>query len=331
MKYECSDCHKSFDRKSNYDYHVFKRQKPCNVIDTPPAKIKQCSDNDSDTINTNLTCPNCNKSYSRKDSLQRHINEFCKTKGKIIINKNNVPDVSNNQSIKLLSCKYCNKQFKHISSHNRHENHTCQFRNEDTTTIKTLKNRIDELELLLTSNVKDVSITTENNIGTINNGEITNNNINVVNLVAFGKEDMYAIEDTAIKRILNKGYQSVPALIEYIHFNKDRPEFQNVFISNMKSQYANVFNGQRWMIIDKDEVVNQLFDDSQCVLIDRYKELYSFLPDITKKKFQKFKMETDDEIIDGIKHDITLLLYNNRHIPLETKNSQDNSVRFKFN
>jgi len=37
---------------------------------------------------------------------------------------------------------------------------------------------------------------------------------------------------------MNRGFNSVPKLIEAIHFNPDKPENQNVYIPNIKNKYA---------------------------------------------------------------------------------------------
>ena len=36
---------------------------------------------------------------------------------------------------------------------------------------------------------------------------------------------------------------SIPALVEYVHFNKDIPEYNNVYISNMRDNYVMIYDG----------------------------------------------------------------------------------------
>jgi len=76
-----------------------------------------------------------------------------------------------------------------------------------------------------------------NNIQTQNN--ITQNN--TFNILAFGKEDLSHITDDTYKKIINKGFKSVPALVDAIHFNKDKPENHNIYISNIRDDYILVF------------------------------------------------------------------------------------------
>lgn len=309
--YKCPDCDKTFDRKSNYDYHVYKRQRSCVNKEILKSLQNPKADETNEIIET-FECPKCGKKCSRKDSLVRHMKLFCKGKQESNIQEPNTQESqeSKKSTEKKLTCKFCGMSFRHSSSHNRHERHNCPKNTGNVT--KPSKNKISELESMIKAP---------------NNVDNATSNCNVVNITAFGYEDLYAIDDKTIKLILKKGYQSILALIKHTHFNEDHPELHNVFISNIKSPYANVFDGQKWILADKDDIVNRLFDNSQCLLLDRFKELFHVLPPVTKKKFQRFKMEVDKDTIDGIKHDINLMLYNDRHIPMKTKNRNATSLK----
>jgi len=170
---------------------------------------------------------------------------------------------------------------------------------------------------------------TENSKNRITVGDNSTQNItttvqniaNDIKIVAFGKEDLYSLlDDEQVKRYLNKGYQSVYELIDYLHFDPDRPEMHNVYISNIKDPYALKFDGERWRVVEKDDVIDQLFDDKACYLNSMFKELKNHLNNKTKIKYSRFMHETDRAIIEGLKRDIKLLLYNKRDIPLKTRN-----------
>ena len=56
--------------------------------------------------------------------------------------------------------------------------------------------------------------------------------------------DLSHLTNSDYLKIMNRGFNSVPKLIEAIHFNPDKPENQNVYIPNIKTKYAMVWNGK---------------------------------------------------------------------------------------
>ena len=63
-----------------------------------------------------------------------------------------------------------------------------------------------------------------------------------------------------IRNILNKKYGSLEESIKQIHFNEEFPEYNNIFITNMKDNLAYVFNGHKFISIHKNEMLNELID-----------------------------------------------------------------------
>ena len=124
-------------------------------------------------------------------------------------------------------------------------------------------------------------------------------------------------------KYLSKGYQSVYQLIEDLHFDPEKPEMHNMFISNMSQPYALEYDGEQWNRINRDDIVNQLFDYKACYLNSMFKELKGTLNKKTIKKYSRFMNEPDKETIDGLKHEIKMLLYNKRNIPMKTKKHND--------
>ena len=244
---------------------------------------KFCSDSQQ-TSSNKFICHRCDKVFTRKYNLDRHLQDNCNTKNQIWDIKN---DEDNNNIISQMKAQ-----------------------------MDEMQQKIMELEC------KNDNIITSNNIRTINAN--SNNNIQTVNndikIIAFGKEDLYSlIDDEQAKKYLNNGYQSVYNLIEYMHFNPDKPELHSVYISNMFHPYAHQFDGERWQTVDKDEAIDQLFDDKACYLNAMFKELKNKLNKKTVDKYTKFMNDTDEKVIENIKNDIKRLLYNKRHIPLATK------------
>ena len=186
--------------------------------------------------------------------------------------------------------------------------------------IDVLNKKIIELQNQNSKKSKQ-SINVSNNNNSNNN---SNNTIQTINndikVIAFGKENMFdMIDDETTKKYLDKGYQSICNLIEYVHFNPNKPEFHNVFIPSISHPYADVFDGERWNKVDTNEIVNQLFDDKEDFLNTMYKELKHTLKRSTIDKYSRFMNNDDKNIIINIKKDIKNLLLNKNYIPKETK------------
>jgi len=93
----------------------------------------------------------------------------------------------------------------------------------------------------------------------INNGQITNNINNTY--VKFGDLEYEKIlNNKQIKQILNKQYMSLEESIKQVHFNENLPEYNNVFITNMKDDIAYVFNGKQFISLRKNEMLNELIN-----------------------------------------------------------------------
>ena len=75
--YKCNRCGKLFKLKGDHVRHI-NRKFPCKEIDPDISKITP-----GDIEITMITCNFCNTTFSRKYSLDRHLNENrCKIKNK---------------------------------------------------------------------------------------------------------------------------------------------------------------------------------------------------------------------------------------------------------
>ena len=95
------------------------------------------------------------------------------------------------------------------------------------------------------------------------NNTINTNNCNIINntYVKFGELDYEKILNSSqVKNILNKQYKCLEESIKQIHFNKNLPEYNNVFITNMKDDIAYIFNGVHFISVRKTEMINELID-----------------------------------------------------------------------
>ena len=91
----------------------------------------------------------------------------------------------------------------------------------------------------------------------------SNNNNTIINntYVKFGNLSYDGIlSDKEQREILRKQYLSLEESIKKIHFNKDLPEYNNVFITNMRDDIGYIFNGKEFISIKKNEMLTELID-----------------------------------------------------------------------
>ena len=188
-----------------------------------------------------LCCNICNKIYASKSSLCNHNKKFHKINvinGNPIITPNNLNDNLIITPKKKYKCIYCNFEFSHFQNRWRHEQ-KCKNKENKIDEINELKQTINELKNQVALILKEKGkihhktlqkINNQLNVNNINNGSIVNNTY-----VKFGELEYEKIlNNNQIKYILNKQYKCLEESIKQIHFNEDIPEYNNVFITNMK-------------------------------------------------------------------------------------------------
>jgi hypothetical protein len=301
IDYTCNNCSKKFKNKTDFIRHL-NRKFPCKKI----LYIK--TDQDVNTISS---------------SIKNGINES----QRIISESQRITKNSEINKIVKHECNYCNKIFSTNSNLRRHERLYCKVikQNKLNETILLKK----EIILLKNQNKKIMKIINNNN-QVIKQNNITNNNTNklnanhsfntVNNIVKFGNEDLDYITDNVYKKLMNKGYQSVPQLINYIHFNKNKPENHNIIKTNMRDNKISIFDGEKFILVDKQNILEQLYDTKSEIIEMKFDEIKDDLSDKVINKISRFIRDKDnDKHKTLILKDIDLLTYNNRDIPLKTK------------
>ena len=239
------------------------------------------------------------------------------------------PFYGNNEKQNIISpyqCKYCNKYFKFKQSMYKHIKYSCKL-NEDED-FKELARLLNEqlqesnkkMENMRQSMQKQIDkLKSKLKIQTV----ITNHNTNHNNFI---QNNMFNIkllnhEDTDYSHLTHNDYITcinncnlcVKTLIEKVHFNMDKPENMNIFISNIKGNYIMIYKEDTWQIEKRKERIDDLYDQNEMVLetwYDEYKEKY---PHIINS-FQRYLQNRDenDTVLNSVKDDILLLLYNKR-------------------
>jgi len=284
-------------------------------------------------------CPICKKTFGRKDGLKRHIvNNACK--------------------IYTHFCKTCSKGFTTETSMYRHMRKACKIKKHEDTDkneicenidrmkimfeekIKEMEEKIKEMEekmkkmeksnKQLVNELKEIKHSTKingNNNNNVNNGTVNNTTNNIV-IVGHGKEDMSKIDYNDMLKILTKGYDSTIHLTEAVHFNPKYPEFQNIYISNIKDKYALMYDGEKWILITKEDLIDKIYNNKKNYIEDNLEKYVESLPKIYVNSLNRW-LNTDetDPRITKIKNDIKILLYNSRKLPMNTDNQIQNKIK----
>jgi uncharacterized C2H2 Zn-finger protein len=318
--YTCDKCNKTFHNKTDYTRHM-NRKNICNKLED--NNVTNSNNEINDTINNESLKVINNESLKviNNESLKVINNESLKVINNESLkeNKNELIKIDDTKLIKVdeYKCEDCNKIYTTKRSLKRHLREYCKIgeKNELYEIIQQMQNQIDNIK----SNNQTNIVGNNNNMNsnnTTNNVNNTNNTIvNNININAYGKEDISHISDNEYKNIFTKFNSMIPMLIELIHFNEDKPENKNVYISNMRSKHAYMYDGNKWILRNKNELIDDLYDKKCIIIIEKYEDLKNALNNNIVRNLDRFVDKYDEEHVkNGILDRIELLLYNNRKI-----------------
>jgi len=260
---------------------------------------------------------------------------------KILDKNNNIKNIINdinNKNIKYNDnkCSYCNKIFTNKHNLIRHKKYSCIKLKElndnkilleqEINTLEILKNELLEEKKLqiheeennqLRNMVIKLLKKKSTNINITNNNKITNNNnlmLNV-NINSFGNESLSHITKNDYKKFLSGLFPGFIKFIEKIHFDENAPENHNICITNMKSKYMCIYDGD-WITKDKKETIDRFISKKYDLLVDKYDELEES-NEIDEKISRNFRIFSenykDHEAQKNTKNDIMLMIYNNKN------------------
>ena len=174
------------------------------------------------------------------------------------------------------------------------------FKEHSNVETALLKKQIEELQ-------KQVELLINNSKPTQINGDMTVNNYFYLN--AFGKEKVDYITSSVIKQITEKEpMNSVPKLLKEIHFNPEHNENHNIFIPNKKQGYAKVYDGEKWILKRKQDVIEDMTDKAFSIITTE---------EVDNKQILNIKDGYDDQnkkITNRIKNDTEMMILNNQSL-----------------
>lgn len=298
MSFSCEDCNESFVSQRNLDYHrknkvCFREQKKFN-------------------------CKHCDKKFTTKISMYRHIRTSCKTKKKEDQEKNKMNEFF---SEKKKSEIY--EQLLKLEEDNEKLKEDNEKLKEKDKIIEDLRNVVEQFKSNKASDTQTINNTnnanTTNNTNTTNNVNINNGVQNIV-LIGYGKEDLSKIDKDELISCFRSGFQSSMKLTDVLHFNPKYPEYHNVYIKSMKNRYGMIYDGQNWNLILKNDLIDKIYNKNMYYIEDNLDSFCDSLSDDQVRALHRWLdiEDDDDERIQTIKDSIKLSLYNKRRIPIET-------------
>ena len=280
-EFACDICFKVFYHKGKYNDHL-RRLTPCGPLS---EKIEKVLPND-------LTCSVCFKEFANKSNRVKH-------------------ETKTACALKIQDMKDEASQIK-----------------EEKSQIKIMAEKIEKLEQLVSkekSIVNNTTTTSHSNNNTNSHNKTTNNNTNShnkttnnVTINVYGKENLSHITDNQYIQIMNRVFMCLKDYIVKKYFSDEMKENANVYSSDFKSRYLQVFDqASQWMLRDKKEIIDQMYNVNCEELASKYIDLQAEIK-LKNPKFEKFMDECEDEEIrSAIHEDIKKTLFNERHKALK--------------
>ena len=213
------------------------------------------------------------------------------------------------------TCKKYYKTRKSLNMHNNNRDEKCKNllkkseTSENLTDVSELQQKVAEL-LKENEDLKEI-------IHPVNiTQNITQNNIVINVTLPHKKTSIDHLTDADYFYLLGRSLQSIPLMIEKIHFNENNPENHNIYIPNIKNKFAMLYNGKEWSLHNRDEVIHNLIVDNEMRLEDwlSREDIQEKYP-TAFKRFEFFlKLKEKNVNVDKMKEDVLLLLYNKRNM-----------------
>jgi len=251
------------------------------------------------------TCEKCNYITNSKYNYERHIHSALHSN----FEKGSV----------MFVCKYCDQTYKHKSSLSKHIKYSCtKNKDEDLKElVRLLNNQLQAQSSQLQSQSQQIQTQAkqiEKLMGKLEiSGSFNTTNIqNNIQLLPYKNSDTSHLTHKDYEACIKKVNFCVMKLIEKIHFNPDKPENMNIYISNMKNKYLMVYDGKNWNIANKVEEIEKLYEEKELMLEEWLEQNKNTE---MKEKFIKYlNNKENDETLNMIKDELKLMMYNKKQL-----------------
>lgn len=274
--YYCKCCDYTTGNKTKYDRHCNTLKH--NRLTKSKQKVNKKSTFSQQKVNI-FECEYCQKSFTTKQSMYRHIKYTCK--------ENKDEDLK--ELVRLMNEKM-DEQNRKIESMEQalfHKDKQIEKRDKQ---ISKLSNKLQ--------------------INHIQN--IQQNNIHF-HLNSYKNTDLSILDDTDFYDCLKKYKNCVVKAIEKIHLNPQHPQNMNLYISNIKENYIMMYDDDRWVLRDRNKELFKIYEEKEEILDEWVDSNKHFKPELMKMFKRYLELKDDDEnLIKELIKDVKMMIYNNR-------------------
>ncbi len=261
-------------------------------------------------------CPRCEVKFGTRQAAKAHVNnkKLCKCKNDVKPSEDTIIEIDEYEI-----CEYCKKQLGDKYSLDRHYG-VCKVLNRELPVQDKVKILEEEIRKLKEKDNTNITNNTTNNsiVNNTNNGIINN-----YNLMLNYKDDENSshLDDDMLNVFSKLMVTRIPKMIECIHFDPTKPQNHNMYITNMRSEYAHAYNGKTWNQVNKKDFVNEIVDKYERMMNYwendvRMQKIYRGIADNCESYDRKLQ---DKNAADKVIKDIELILYNNKAMVMGTR------------
>ena len=111
----------------------------------------------------------------------------------------------------------------------------------------------------------------------------------------------------------------VQRLVERVHFNPNRPENMNIFVSSYQGKFLMIYRNGKWIMRPKKSEVDTLFEEKELILENWLDEFGNSYPDLVNKykRYLNNKNNAGEKFINELKEEIVMVIYNNLDMVLK--------------
>lgn len=214
-------------------------------------------------------------------------------------------------------CEYCYKVLSKNCHLHRHLK-VCKVRKEKEREKEEMNKVVELLNKQLEDQKQQINELIKKTGNTTTNITYQQNNVNNnFKLLGYRNTDISHLSDKDFISCISHSNFCIPHLIKKIHFDPDKPENHNIYISNIKNNYAMTYDGDKWNLTNRDDIINDILEEKEIIIeekLEEWLEKGKKYPEIMKKFTRYLEKKEHDVVLDKIKDEIKLVLFNNRNL-----------------